>query len=139
MISELLITIYFWAVLYTQADASAFSDKLFAWAMYIIHSVPLFCLIVDDIFLNSLGIFKRHYSAVFAVTLAYLIVNMSVALSVGPVYPGMTWKDLVGIALPLGLVLVSMLIFYLACLISLFKLKSLDQMDFVKIFILPEK
>ena len=66
--------------------------------MYLIHSIPMFCLLVDDLLLNSLGIFKRHYIALFVVTISYMIVNMTVALTVGPVYPGMTWDSFKGIA-----------------------------------------
>ena len=80
--AELLITIYFWGVLYKQTDIAGIEDKLLKYTMMIIHSVPLFCLVIDDIFINSLGIVLKHYSAILAVTIAYLIVNMTVALTI---------------------------------------------------------
>ena len=100
-------------------------DKLKKFTMMIIHSVPMFCLIIDDLFLNSLGLLMRHYTAVLFVTVCYLIVNMSVALAIQPVYPGMTWNSLAGVALPLGLVIVSFLIYLAACQITILKMKFL--------------
>ena len=125
IVSELVITIYFWGVLYFQLKMWKWTNT-FAWLTYVLmHSVPIICLLVDDIFLNSLGVIPRHFTALLIVAVSYLLVNMTVTLCSSPVYPGMTWRTPLGIILPLGIAFATFIIFAITCWVTKVKYKIL--------------
>ena len=115
---ELLIVPFFWGILWKDAYNEMKDHKSVIVEMCIDHSVPLLCLMLDYLFLNMIPFAKRHILALMTVNIAYMIVNLAATLVSGtPVYPPITWKDPMGIGLPVACMFIVLLIFIcLECL-----------------------
>ena len=97
------------------------------------HSVPLFLLIIDYICFNATPITLRHYWAVMVIAVNYLVINLVVCKTIGPVYPQMTWSGVLGITLPFIFVGVGTIAFYGLTLINKFKFFKLGYTNFIQV------
>ena len=110
---ELIVAPYFWTLLWplVHNDPKYTDDPLHMLGLVLDHAVPVTLLLIDFVFFNANPIVKTHVCAVILVSLSYLSVNMTFALTSGPVYPQMTWKDIPGIIVPLAVLVFGFLIF----------------------------
>jgi hypothetical protein len=113
---EIVIAPYFWAFLwgaYTGKVASIEELNL-----VLCHSVSIAILLLEFSMINALPIILKHYSAIFAIIVLYMIDNVIFVKVTGKaVYPGITWDSVSGCLLPVAVFVVS-IIFYiiLSCL-----------------------
>ena len=95
---ELIVTSYFWAVLWHEVSGAAKfqHNPLRKAGLAMDHSVPIFLLLIEYIFMDAAPVTLRHLWVFMLVSLAYLITNLTVTLTSQPVYPDVTWKGAKG-------------------------------------------
>ena len=105
LIIELIVTAYFWAVLY---PFSAFKVDFRAT---IDHSVPIALLFIDFVLFQAQPMFFKWIYASLLWGILYLCINASVRFRFDkPIYPGMTFDSVAGFTLPI-IVLIFNIIF----------------------------
>ena len=118
---EFLITLYYWAVLFPNLDREVNSSAILD------HSIPFIVLVVDYAFVNQIPIKGRYVVGMFIVGGLYLVLMVGATLSRGkPLYPGMDFQSPIGVILPLGLLLITLLFFWILICINKCKLRKLN-------------
>ena len=128
LLCELIVAPYFWALLWQDLiKQDIMKQPLFKATQICVHSIPFSILVLEFIFINWVPVTMRHYSVAFLVTVSYMLTNMITCFVQGsPVYPGMTWDSVGGCILPLGVAVLSMVIFYALSKLSQFRDRKLS-------------
>ena len=129
---ELIVTSYFWAVLWHEVSGAAKfqHNPLRKAGLAMDHSVPIFLLLIEYIFMDAAPVTLRHLWVFMLVSLAYLITNLTVTLTSQPVYPDVTWKGAKGIGLPLGILVAAVLAYLFLYQVTKAKLRCLGHGSF---------
>lgn len=142
-LSEMVIMVFFWAVIFVVYSRMAQEANLS------IDDVPR-RLIIQSVF-NHLGLgvlllieyicfsatpwAPRHFWIILVFSTAYMIVNLTVSLTKKPVYPVITWSDPVGIIVPLLMMAGALGLHFLIHYCNNCKLRKLGHtryVDFIK-------
>ena len=77
------------------------------------HSLPLFCLLIDFLFVNKIVIVRRHGYILFIVAFMYTILNFSVTVFGGnAIYLPLKWDSFLSYFLVFCCYVVGSLFFY---------------------------
>ena len=112
---EILITVYYWAVLY-ESDHGLITN-------IIGHALPMFSLLIEFVHLSTPFI-PRHsvFSVIFG--FSYLITNIVTTFAKEPPYASLSWDSPIAIAIPIVLFALSCGLHAGMVLISRWKLKK---------------
>ena len=132
MVMEIIVTSYFWAVLWAEeSPAPKFQEHPAMKAGLVMdHSVPMTLLVFEYIFISASPFTFHHFSVIGSICLFYLFVNFMVTKLWKPVYPDMTWKGIGGIILPFGLFLAGAAVYCVLVFVTNLKLKALGYQQF---------
>ena len=123
---EVVITLFFWLVLYPATDHS---DPVDLRNNLLIHASPMAILLADFI-INRIPFSFKHLPLSIFVMLMYGIVNISYTLSTGtPVYPPLNFKDVMSYVWIIVLACILTSTYALMFFISRFKLRKYREMD----------
>lgn len=132
LVMEIIVTSYFWAVLWREeSGAKKFQEHPAMKAgLAMDHSVPMFLLAFEFIFVSAAPITLHHFSMIGSLCIFYLLVNCIVTKTVAPVYPDMTWDGFKGLLLPGLLFVAGALIYCGLCALARAKLRALGYSKF---------
>ena len=104
-IMELIITPFFWLLLWGDMSASKKGQPVQLLGLVLDHALPMVCLLVEYVFLSAIPFSKRHFIGIVTICSIYLTMNLSITLISGkPIYGPMTWTDPMGIITPVGVI-----------------------------------
>ena len=111
---ELTITLIFWVVLYPLFDD--FTDRSGFFIFNVLaHGAILIILWIENI-LSSVTFKNQHWYILVVYCVLYSILNAIVVLEIGePIYPIITWTDLMSYVWILASTVVSLIHFFIGC------------------------
>ena len=121
MIFELVITPFFWILLYSRLPRKGWWIGDFGEALD--HFLPLTCLLIEYMLCSNLPFVRRHFIFIALISMVYLSINCWYSLNYKPVYLVMTWKGFMGFLVPLGTVLTAGAIFFTMERVSKYRLQ----------------
>lgn len=86
---EIIIATVYWTLLYNVRDQLTVQAT---WINCTVHAVTLCCLLLDLVMGANRNL-DFHFLFLSGLMFVYLFVNLSVSLTVKPVYPILTWKN----------------------------------------------
>ena len=116
-----MVTIVFWTSIHT----STLQLQL-TWQrklnLIIDHFVPLLALLTDYC-MNCQPIIRRHFLVVIIIAFIYILVLMGFSISGYPPYPNMNWDSWRGTLIPILILFLTIVLFFLLEVITKRKLK----------------
>ena len=121
MIFELVITPFFWLILYKiQKPKDWLLGKI---GETIDHSLPFTCLLAEYLLCSNLPFVRRHLPFIVLISFVYLSINMYYSITVEPVYKVITWQGIMGFLVPAGTAIGGVLIFLIIEFVTKKKLR----------------
>jgi hypothetical protein len=88
------------------------------------HSLPLICLLIDYIFVNSIPFVRRHAIILVNVVSFYLFINLSITkIRNKPVYEPISWDSFQSCITPFLLAIYGIIIFFILEYLTIIKIK----------------
>lgn len=122
MTFEMIITPFFWALLYPIMEPKTWAVGRFGEALD--HWLPLACLLAEYFLCSNMPFIRRQFKFIALIAFVYLSVNFWYTKNYKPVYPVMKWEGFIGILVPIGTAIVAALIFLLLEFISKKRLRK---------------
>ena len=128
---ELIVTAFYWIIIWKKEYIRE-GDYLNLSGKIIDHTLPIFVLLIDYVFLSAIPISKRHIWVVMTISVVYLGMNCIYSLSIEPVYgPPLDWVTPIGIILPLGALVIGFIFDFALEAVNRNKLRLLGYTEFV--------
>ena len=122
MVFELIITPFFWILLYPILESKSWAMGRFGEALD--HWLPLACLLSEYFLCSNMPFIRRHFKFIGLIAFVYLSVNFWYTINYAPVYPVMKWEGFIGFLVPIGTAIVAALVFLLLECISKKRLRK---------------
>ena len=131
LMSECLVSIYFWGVLWGQFKDTKRKDAPWHNIMGLVcnHSVPLTLLMIEYVCFNSVLFTYRNLWVALSYSACYLVFNFTWTKVYMPVYPDMTWSGFLGLTLPWLLCLIAVVSHVIFCGLTRLKLRKLGHVE----------
>jgi hypothetical protein len=98
------------------------------WNLVLCHSVSIAILLIEFFIINAIPVVFKHYSAIFAIIVLYMIDNVIVTKVTGKaVYPGITWDSVSGCLLPVGVFVISVIFYSIMFCLSKPKMNHINK------------
>ena len=125
VLTNLVISAYFWLFL------NEFLG-LFTIHMTFIHTVPSIGSLIEYIFFSAYPCELRHFCAMLAMAVVYLIVMFIITKVEGkPIYPGMTWDSVIGTLIPLSITFSCFVLYIIFYKFNQFKLRLMGYKNYL--------
>jgi len=124
---EMVIAPYFWLFLWSVLNNGK-EGSMEEVNLVLCHTISISILLIEFSCVNSVPVILRHYSAISIIIVLYIIVNLvETKVSGKPIYPGITWDSVTGCLIPLGVFLVSFILFWIMSCVSKCKMKKIKN------------